>query len=281
MTEEVSSKEQANKEATSKRRRGVFPRITLNKALELVGAIYEEGMGEPVKRVAVFVKLGKSSESSLSRMLVTVANSGYGLVIGGYQADRLSLSERGKRIANPESEIDKKEAIFEALCDNEIFSSFVTYWADKPFPKDEIAFDWLVRNQNLNQSDAAAAWDVFKNNILTYDFTQKFSDKMVILSRDEALDNLKKNLPEKIVEKEKVDMQSTTGIVGGVLSDREKNMPLGVQVSDINLDFGRARVILPDKMSEDDVRRAKLQIDVMARIVKKDDESRTQVVEGK
>src|SRR5258706_484321 len=100
-TSSTDSKESGkNKE---KRAKGAFPRLALSKVLELPEMIYELGEGTPVRRLTVFDRLGKSSESSTSRELIIASGGGYGLTTGGYTADFLNVTERAREIvASPD-----------------------------------------------------------------------------------------------------------------------------------------------------------------------------------
>lgn len=101
----------------AKRSRGTFPRISLKKALELPEIIYKIGQGEPVRRLNVFNEMGKSAESGTSRMLITTSNS-YGLTTGGYQAERLTLTDIGTTIITTTSKKLKYEKIYDVLFKN-------------------------------------------------------------------------------------------------------------------------------------------------------------------
>ncbi len=144
-----------------KRAVGVFPHLSLSKTLELVNKIYELGEGEPVRRLTVFHKLGKSPDSGASRVLAVANNSGYGLTNGSYAAEYLSLTDRGRQIASAQDPVSKYEGIYEALFSNEIFSAFVNRFNNKGVPIDEIAIEYLKTNHKLPQDDAEACWAVF------------------------------------------------------------------------------------------------------------------------
>jgi hypothetical protein len=175
-----------------KRAVGIFPRISLSKAMELANAIYELGEGEPIRRRTIFDKLGKSPDSGPSRVLITASNSGYGLTTGGYQAELLGLTERGKQAAASQFPVKKIEAIYEALYSNEIFTSFVNRFNDRGVPIDEVAIEFLKSNHNLSQDDAEACWSVFKENLMEQNLTQELSGKRIIISRETAIAELTK-----------------------------------------------------------------------------------------
>lgn len=174
-----------------KRKHGIFPHLPLKKAIELAKAIHDIGQGEPVIRIKVFDQLGKSPDSGPSRTLV-VASGSYGLTQGGYQADHLKLTEVGKILVTTNPQLKKYETIYNILFGNEIFSSFIEYWKNKVMPVDDIASDWFVRNHNLETSEAQACWAIIKTNITDFKLTEQLSGKSMILSKDSALESIKK-----------------------------------------------------------------------------------------
>jgi hypothetical protein len=86
-----------------------FPPVSLLSVLPLAEAIQQHGAGQPTRRITVFDKLGKSPESSASRVLIV--NSGrYGVTKGGYQAELLELTPLGSVATSPDSPPREKTA---------------------------------------------------------------------------------------------------------------------------------------------------------------------------
>lgn len=177
------------KEAT-KRAVGLFPRLSLSRALELPKAIFELGEGEPVRRLLVFNHMGKSPTSGSSRNLVIAANSGYGVTTGSYVADYLSLTERGRDIVASADQLTKYQAIYDTLFSNSIFAAFIERYEGKSVPNDEVALDYLKQAHKLSEQDAAAALEVIKENIADFGLIREFSGKRIIISREMALEAL-------------------------------------------------------------------------------------------
>jgi len=194
MTNQNTRANENDVSAKGKRAKGMFPRLSLNKVIEVPKAIYDIGEGAPVRRLSVFHKLGKSSESSTSRTLITVSNGMYNLTTGGYNAEFLGITERGKAIVAPASESSKYKAIIETLFENDIFSAFITKFGGKGL-NDEVAIDYLKDTHKLIDSDAKTALEVFKENINDHRLMQEFSGRKVIISREMALEALSKSTP--------------------------------------------------------------------------------------
>lgn len=257
-----------------KAKRGLFPRLPLSQVLELPKAIYEVGQGEMVRRLKVFDYLGKSAGSGSSRALVTISGM-YGLTKGSYQADYLELTETGKKlIMLPLRSKGSYQLIYDVLFGNEIFTQFINYWKEKPMPADDLASDWLSRTYKISSNEALTYWEVIKANILDWNLKEELSGKPVIVSREIALQSIKDdtqiNQPdESIAEKDQL-----TGIAPTVSSSEEHRAerimpkPFGTQILERDFLYGRGRLILPEKMTTDEISKLKLLIDGMVLEVK-------------
>lgn len=157
--------------------RNLFPRLPLIKAISLAKQIYELGEGDPVPRLVVFDRIGKSPDSGTSRMLVTTSNA-YGLTTGGYQAERLGITDRGKDIVNGSTEV-----AVSALLSNDLFSKFYEKYQNKTVPQEAIGVDFLKQTGNLPESDAKVAYGVFLSNLTDYGFVKEMSGRPTIVSQ--------------------------------------------------------------------------------------------------
>lgn len=183
-------KESKNNKAGGKRARGVFPRLQLSRTLELPEKIYEIGKGEAVRRLTVLDRLGKSPDSSTSRILIIASNSGYGLTTGNYASDFLSLTENGLRITTATTESEKFKAIYDVLFSNELLSGLVVRFKDRGIPDNEVIVDFLVQTYGLSATDAAAFWEIAKDNLVEFNLVQQFSGKSLIVTPGVALESL-------------------------------------------------------------------------------------------
>ncbi len=175
--------------------------------LELVDGIYELGQGDPVRRRTAFEHVGRSPDSSASRILNSAATSGYGVIKGGVNASRLELTQNGRRVAERNSETEHREAALDVLFNNAFFSALIEKYADRPMPQDAIVVDYLQREQGLEQSDAEALWSVAKDNILDFGLYEESRGKQVILPRNYALDTTED--PDKTQQDEMVEETGT------------------------------------------------------------------------
>lgn len=189
MSAPATSPNQESEQVKQKRAKGAFPRLPLSQALELPRVIYHLGEGEPVRRLTFFDHLGKKPDSGPSRMLVTTS-SAYGLTVGGYQAEYLEITDRGRRIVASGNERDKYEAIYDALFSNSIVSAFVARFNQRSMPNDEIAIDYLKQTHSLSEVDAKAFLVIFKDNASHYGLIQEYSGRPLLVTREMALESI-------------------------------------------------------------------------------------------
>jgi hypothetical protein len=129
-----------------------FPPRTLKEALCVARAIYENNAGNPMFRVSLAKELGQKAGSRLFRENIT-ASSGYGLTNGGYTADKIELTERGKDVVN-----NVLEEVYEALFSVELFDRFYKYFASggsRGLPSQKAAEDFLRNEYTVPESQLA------------------------------------------------------------------------------------------------------------------------------
>jgi hypothetical protein len=86
-----------------------FPPVPFVSVLALAEAIQQYGAGQPTRRLTIFDKLGKSPESSASRMLIT-NSARYGLTKGNYASEIIELTPLGAVATSPDSPPREKAA---------------------------------------------------------------------------------------------------------------------------------------------------------------------------
>jgi hypothetical protein len=132
-----------SEDSKKKRAVGAFPRLSIKKSLELAETIYQLGEGEAVRRLTVFKKLNRSPDSGASRTLITASGGGYGFTTGGYNAEYLGLTERGRKAVSSPDQRSRYQAIYDAMYSNDIFKSFIGKFFQKGFPIDDVALGYL------------------------------------------------------------------------------------------------------------------------------------------
>jgi hypothetical protein len=182
------------KRANAKRRgRGAarfFPRLSFEDALVLGAAIQEHGGGDRVRRLTLFDKLGKSSESGPSRNLVTESGR-YGITEGGYSAEHLSLTKLGRLATDPEaSPRERFRARFQLAIESiPVFKQLYESLVGNKVPSREVLADRAIEF-GVPESDAAACVDGFLVNAKFVGVLKLLSGAERIVKLDHALDEV-------------------------------------------------------------------------------------------
>ncbi|MCY4599610.1 MAG: nucleotide-binding protein, partial [Acidobacteria bacterium] len=118
------------------------PSVGLAQALRIPQAIADNYASKPTKPLHVAAALKMQPTSGPFRALCGAAIA-YGLTTGGYNADKIELTELGKRILRPTREGDEVLAKREALLTPRVLGEFLRKYDNSPTPKDEIAVNVL------------------------------------------------------------------------------------------------------------------------------------------
>lgn len=160
-----------------------FPRLTLSKVLELSATISELGDGDPVPRLVVFDKLGKSPDSGPSRTLISTSNA-YGLTSGSYKAERLSTTELGRSLLSANSTGQRLRVTHKVLLANNLFAEFYAKYVNRALPQEALGVDTLKQLGNLSDVDAKTAFAIFIDNLREQGFVKEMSGRPSILPLD-------------------------------------------------------------------------------------------------
>jgi len=110
-----------------------FPYHTLEEALAVAKALQEKNAGKPWKPILLANALGIKSGSTNFRDITSSSNK-YGLTVGTWQSDFITLTLIGASIAKPtkaEKEIkDRQEAVLKI----ELFNKIFDYYRDSKLP---------------------------------------------------------------------------------------------------------------------------------------------------
>lgn len=138
-----------------------FPTVSFAESLEIAEAIHTHAAGAKIRRLTLFEAIKKSPDSGPSRTLVT-NSSKYGLTIGGYQADYLELTPKGRVATDPEaSPEDRLKARFDlAIAEIPPFKELYDRLAGKKLPSAAVIHDNL-REIHVAEDDLAKCADAF------------------------------------------------------------------------------------------------------------------------
>lgn len=144
MAKSVSKK--SKKETTAKKRSRVsqsdIPSYPISQAIRIAAAIFDNYAGDPTSPLKVAQALDMTPSSGGFRML-TGASVAYGLTVGGYNVDKIEVTQLAKKILRPTDEGEDLLAKRSALLQPRIVSEFLNKYNNSPIPKVTIAVNVL------------------------------------------------------------------------------------------------------------------------------------------
>ena len=141
----------------------LYPKYSLVEALKLAESIRDNNAGQPYNRVDLAASLETSPESSSFRILIT-ASGKYGLTEGGYQAERLSLTELGRSIVSPTSDEERAAGLLRALYNVEFYKSFFSKYQNHRLPRKDLLLNTLEREFNIPAGDREQCYELLIKN---------------------------------------------------------------------------------------------------------------------
>lgn len=172
-----------------------FPAAPFAEPLDFAKAIVDFGGSQAVRRLSIFDHLGKSPESSASRMLITNANK-YGLTEGSYASELLSLTEEGRRAVSEETSPRERARTHAklAILDIPLFNSLFERFVGNKLPAKAALIDAAV-TAGAGKDAAEEAVDTFLVNLRFVNLLQTLSGADRIVSVDHLLDSIPANTP--------------------------------------------------------------------------------------
>ena len=141
---------------------GEFPRISLEKALAIAVALWENFAGKSgvPHEIALALELSPTSGGWRSLCGSSIA---YGLTEGGYNASEITLTDLGRRIVAPTNEGDDLAAKVEALMHPKVMREFYEKYNKAKFPKDNIAENVII-GLGIPKERAKISIDIIREN---------------------------------------------------------------------------------------------------------------------
>ncbi len=161
----AATKKNEPKAQTSKRayvNQNSLPKHTLNNTLRLAQSLWDDFAGKDAQPHQLAMSVELSPTSSMWRNLCG-ASIGYGLTDGGCNANRISLTDLGKRIVAPEEEGDDVAGRAEAVLRPRICKEFFEKYNRAKFPSGKIAENVLI-GMGVPKDRAATAVELLKHN---------------------------------------------------------------------------------------------------------------------
>ncbi len=161
-----------------------FPPHDLADALLIARALSDHNAGKPMRRLTLFDALKRSPSSSSTRQLIT-ASSAYGLTKGGYNAEFLTLTERGRAIV----EARDAQAMLDAVLGIPVFRSFFDNYRNGVLPSESAALDFL-KGQGIGERSVRACLEVLLRDAEQVALVQQISGVRRVVSPESALEKL-------------------------------------------------------------------------------------------
>lgn len=173
---------QPKKSAGERGASGVFPRVTLDKAIELAEAVYHLGHGDAVPRATVFRHLDRSANSGPAKTLISSATKGYGVIHPSSANGPLKLTIAGQAIVTADNDDEKRNAIYAVLFRNEIYNAFIQRYADSPMPIEDVGVNYLIQTHKLSDSDARACFNILQENFAKFNLVSEQNSRTYVNS---------------------------------------------------------------------------------------------------
>jgi len=120
-----------------------FPRLSLEKALKIAEAIWDNFAGKGAQPHQIAMALNYSPTSGPWRVLCG-ASIAYGLTEGGYNVAQIKLTKLGRRIVAPTKDGDDLVAKVDAVIQPRIMREFYQKYDKAKFPKEYIGENVLI-----------------------------------------------------------------------------------------------------------------------------------------
>lgn len=181
-------------ESKKVKRKRQYPVTAFEESFNFAKEIYKLGAGEKVRRLTLFDGIGKSPDSSASRMLIINANK-YGLTKGSYVSDYLELTPKGKAaISEDQSTIASFIAKYElAIADIDVYNFLYSKFINNKLPAITVLNDLVsdeFKDKDVSIDDANEIVETFIVNIKYLELLKTISGAERLISIEHALEKL-------------------------------------------------------------------------------------------
>lgn len=188
--DDVGKSESDSAESARTRRTRPYPASSFEDALSLGEAIMQYAAGEKVRRLTLMQHMNKSPGSGATKMMITNSNK-YGITSGGYSAEHLELTEKGRVVVNPARlERERRKAAFDlAVAGVAPFSLLYDHYKEKRLPDREVMKDYL-RDSSIEVPDLDECVDTFIVNVKDLDLLRTLGGAETLISIDQVIDEV-------------------------------------------------------------------------------------------
>lgn len=159
-------------------------------SLALGNAIMKHAAGEKVRALTLLEKLGKSTSSSGTRMLIT-NSSKYGITTGSYTAEFFELTPVGSIAVNTtKSEQERRKAAFQLAVESVApFKYLYDHYKGKRLPEREIIKD-VIRDSKIDIPDLDECVDTFIVNAKDLELLRTIGGAETLVPIEQVLEEL-------------------------------------------------------------------------------------------
>ena len=151
--------------ATQQAQPWTFPKVTLERAIELAQAIEEKNAGNPIRAEHLAPMIGFRKATDWRFTDVLRAANQYGIAEGTGPTATVSLTEIGADIVAPSSPSQRQAALLKAFSNVELFRKVNEFYAGKPIPEDEYFGNTLARDFGVPRERLDTFISVFQSNL--------------------------------------------------------------------------------------------------------------------
>jgi hypothetical protein len=187
---QTENKEPLAEKAKRKRRVLAFPVLPYDQPLELATALFQNGSGQPVRRLTLFDAIGKAPESGPSRTLLSSASK-YNLISGSAASELLELTDAGRKVVD-EAYPARERAIAGVYCairSIPAFNGLYERFKGNKLPSKPVLID-AVTEFEVDRSEAEQAVDLFLQNLQSVGLLQTLSGAERIISEEHLVDTV-------------------------------------------------------------------------------------------
>lgn len=142
-----------------------FPKVSLEKAIEIAQAIEEKNAGNPIRAEFLSPMVGYRKASDWRFADILRAANQYGIVEGSGPTSTVSLTATGADIVAPSSPFQRQAALLKAFSNVELFDKVSKFYAGKAIPEDEYFGNTLVRDFEVPRERVGTFMSVFQKNL--------------------------------------------------------------------------------------------------------------------
>jgi predicted nucleotide-binding protein len=141
----------------------LYPKVSLIDALRLAESIRDNNASSPYNRIDLAASVDLSPESSTLRTLITASNK-FGLTEGSYAAEKITLTDLGRKIVSPTSDEEKAQGLMTALYMVDFYKDFFERFKNHRLPRKDLLLNTLEREFHIPRADRDQCYELLVKN---------------------------------------------------------------------------------------------------------------------